>query len=192
MKRTTIFLTRHASTLWNEEARFQGSLNSPLSLKGRDQARQLGLVIRELSPEVLCTSTQLRSQETGAIALEAAGLSLSIDRYPELNEISLGYWEGKTAAWVKERDAEVFKEYVQNPQTFKHPNGEGFQDVLSRALAGMEKILEIHSGKRVWVITHGFVLIALLIYLRNIPAEHYALKMRLPGNAEVLHTTWLR
>ncbi|HPE42344.1 MAG TPA: histidine phosphatase family protein, partial [Thermotogota bacterium] len=93
MTRTTLYLTRHASTQWNEEARFQGSLNSPLSSKGQDQARQLGRVIADLLPEVLCTSALQRTEETGAIALEAAGLSLRKEIYPELNEIRLGSWE---------------------------------------------------------------------------------------------------
>ncbi|NLZ14712.1 MAG: histidine phosphatase family protein [Thermotogaceae bacterium] len=192
MTRTTLYLTRHASTQWNEEARFQGSLNSPLSSKGQDQAWQLGRVIADLLPEVLCTSALQRTEETGAIALEAAGLSLPKEIYPELNEIRLGSWEGNTVAWVKEHDADAFRHYTQNPKTFKHPNGEGFQDVLERGLKGIEKIIRAHQGKRVWIITHGFVLCALLVYLRNIPDEYYALKMRVPDNVEVIHTTWFR
>lgn len=192
MTRTTLYLTRHASTQWNEEARFQGSLNSPLSSKGQDQAWQLGRVIADLLPEVLCTSALQRTEETGAIALEAAGLSLPKEIYPELNEIRLGSWEGNTVAWVKEHDADAFRHYTQNPKTFKHPSGEGFQDVLERGLKGIEKIIRAHQGKRVWIITHGFVLCALLVYLRNIPDEYYALKMRVPDNVEVIHTTWFR
>jgi len=192
LTRTTLYLTRHASTQWNEEARFQGSLNSPLSSKGQDQAWQLGRVIADLLPEVLCTSALQRTEETGAIALEAAGLSLPKEIYPELNEIRLGSWEGNTVAWVKEHDADAFRHYTQNPKTFKHPNGEGFQDVLERGLKGIEKIIRAHQGKRVWIITHGFVLCALLVYLRNIPDEYYALKMRVPDNVEVIHTTWFR
>ncbi|HQQ64831.1 MAG TPA: histidine phosphatase family protein [Thermotogota bacterium] len=192
MTRTTLYLTRHASTQWNEEARFQGGLNSPLSSKGQDQARQLGRVIADLLPEVLCTSALQRTEETGAIALEAAGLSLPKEIYPELNEIRLGSWEGNTVAWVKEHDADAFRHYTQNPKTFKHPSGEGFQDVLERGLKGIEKIIRAHQGKRVWIITHGFVLCALLVYLRNIPDEYYALKMRVPDNVEVIHTTWFR
>jgi broad specificity phosphatase PhoE len=149
-------------------------------------------VIADLLPEVLCTSALQRTEETGAIALEAAGLSLPKEIYPELNEIRLGSWEGNTVAWVKEHDADAFRHYTRNPKTFKHPNGEGFQDVLERGLKGIEKIIRAHQGKRVWIITHGFVLCALLVYLRNIPDEYYALKMRVPDNVEVIHTTWFR
>lgn len=149
-------------------------------------------MIADLLPEVLCTSALQRTEETGAIALEAAGLSLPKEIYPELNEIRLGSWEGNTVAWVKEHDADAFRHYTQNPKTFKHPSGEGFQDVLERGLKGIEKIIRAHQGKRVWIITHGFVLCALLVYLRNIPDEYYALKMRVPDNVEVIHTTWFR
>ncbi len=124
--------------------------------------------------------------------MESAELTLPTETYPELNEISLGSWEGKTVAWVKEHDGEAFEHYTQRPYTFKHPTGEGFCDVLDRALSGIERIVERYKGKRVWVITHGFVLCALLVYLRNIPFEYYASKMRVPDNAEVIHTTWFR
>lgn len=192
MIRTTIYFSRHASTLWNEERRFQGRKNSAISEKGIEQAKLLGTRIRELAPEVLCTSTLQRTKETARIGMQKAGFSLPNYEYAQLDEIFLGNWEGQTVDWVQKNDPEQFVLYTQNPQHFQHPTGEGFKQVLERSLQGIETILSEFSGKRVWVVTHGFVLCTVVAYLRNIPHADYRAKIRLPENAEILHTAWFR
>ena len=40
-----IYLVRHGETEWNAQGRFQGCLNSPLTPNGREQARQIGMLL---------------------------------------------------------------------------------------------------------------------------------------------------
>lgn len=192
MIRTTIYFSRHASTLWNEERRFQGRKNSAISEKGIEQAKLLGMRIRLLAPEVLCTSTLQRTKETARIGMQQAEFSLPNYEYPQLDEIFLGNWEGQTVDWVQKNDFELFTLYTQNPQNFQHPSAEGFKQVLERSLQGIETILTEFPGKKIWVVTHGFVMCSVIAYLRNIPDAQYRAKIRVPENAEILYTAWFR
>ena len=47
MNYPTIILVRHGQTIWNEEGRFQGRLNSPLTKKGELQAKENALKLRK-------------------------------------------------------------------------------------------------------------------------------------------------
>ena len=40
-----IYLVRHGETEWNAQGRFQGCLDSPLTPNGREQARQIGMLL---------------------------------------------------------------------------------------------------------------------------------------------------
>ena len=42
MNATTIIFVRHGETLWNQEGRYQGQMDSPLSKLGLDQAERVG------------------------------------------------------------------------------------------------------------------------------------------------------
>ena len=72
MKRTlkTLYLVRHAESVWNSERRVQGTcLEVPLSPAGREQADLLGRRLRQLSfGHVYCSPAE-RALETARIAL---------------------------------------------------------------------------------------------------------------------------
>ncbi|MCP4670407.1 MAG: histidine phosphatase family protein, partial [Desulfobacula sp.] len=47
MKKSIIFLVRHGQTEWNLQNRLQGHKNSPLTIKGREQALKAKKALRE-------------------------------------------------------------------------------------------------------------------------------------------------
>src|SRR3954471_18635626 len=74
-----IYLARHGETEFNVLRRWQGSRNdSPLTERGRLQARDTGLVLRDLidleAPPRFVASPQPRARATMEIALETLGL----------------------------------------------------------------------------------------------------------------------
>jgi broad specificity phosphatase PhoE len=53
-----IYLVRHGETEWNAQGRIQGCLDSPLTPNGREQARQIGMllarVLRDCLKSLVC------------------------------------------------------------------------------------------------------------------------------------------
>jgi 2,3-bisphosphoglycerate-dependent phosphoglycerate mutase len=72
-----LILLRHGQSQWNLENRFTGWVDVDLTAEGEAQARRGGELIAEagFKPAVMFTSVLTRAKRTGALALEAAGLT---------------------------------------------------------------------------------------------------------------------
>jgi broad specificity phosphatase PhoE len=98
-----VFLLRHGETVWNIEGRVQGEHDSPLTSRGREQARVLGRILaKQLGPRhqvPMYVSPLGRARATAAIVQQDAESSLVIVE-PRIREVSLGTWEGLTRAEI--------------------------------------------------------------------------------------------
>src|SRR5581483_4286464 len=97
---TSLILIRHAETVWNREGRMQGSLDSPLSETGTQQAEALGRRFRDLKFDALYASDALRCVRTARIAMDGAPLRTKA----EFRERALGAWEGRVWKEIAEAD----------------------------------------------------------------------------------------
>lgn len=72
-----LILLRHGQSQWNLENRFTGWVDVDLTAEGEAQARRGGELIAEAGfrPAVMFTSVLTRAKRTGALALQAAGLT---------------------------------------------------------------------------------------------------------------------
>jgi|HubBroStandDraft_1064217.scaffolds.fasta_scaffold00015_102 broad specificity phosphatase PhoE len=155
-----LYVLRHGETLWNRERRFQGRLDSALTERGRDQARRYGLTLRRLLGERmpdLAASPLGRAVETMRLACDAAGWDPGRCRLdPDLREISLGDYDGLTAAEIPNFEALRARHAAFDSFFFHCPGGESWDEAvarLDRALArfdpAAETVVFLHgvSGK---------------------------------------------
>lgn len=101
-----IYIARHGETEFNRLDRLQGRSDSPLTEKGRAQARRVGETVARLSagaPWIVWSSPQGRAADTARILCEAAGLSGDVRVDERLAEIGGGGFEGLTRAEVAAR-----------------------------------------------------------------------------------------
>ncbi len=96
---TKICIIRHGQTDWNVTSRLQGQTDTVLNNKGREQARQAGLAIKEIEWHSVISSPLLRAKETAEIVSEILGLD-GVATDDGLRERSYGQAEGLT---LKER-----------------------------------------------------------------------------------------
>src|SRR3989449_2773298 len=90
-----LLLVRHGQSEWNRVRRFQGANDVGLSDTGRAQAEALGRAVRRgYRVAAAYVSPMRRALETAAIAL--AGTAIPRTPLPDLRELSLGEWEGRT------------------------------------------------------------------------------------------------
>lgn len=159
-----VLILRHGETAWNLARRFQGAMDSPLTDRGRDQARRQGAILAALGPRLsgfdLRVSPQGRAQATAGLALAPLGRVARTDL--RLREIGLGQWEGLTRAEVAGRVA------LDPGDAFwwmdAAPGGEGHAAVAARAgdlLAGL-------TGPAV-LVTHGIAAAHLRGLLLGLP-----------------------
>jgi broad specificity phosphatase PhoE len=130
---------RHAHSLLNEERRVNGDPTRPVPLteRGREEARMLGLEVSAIPLErCLCTRFN-RTRETAEIAL--GGRAVPLDVEPLLDDIDVGELEGKTLddyrAWKAERTRD-------DP----FPGGESLNDAARRYVRAFRGMLDRRSA----------------------------------------------
>jgi len=139
-------LARHGQSTLNVEGRVNGdpSVEVPVTEQGAEEARRLGLQVRNL-PFDACVHTRFdRTRATVAIAL--AGRDVPFVEEPLLDDVAVGDLEGESIesyrAWKREHGRRV-----------PFPGGESLDDAALRYAAGYRRLLESAYGA-VLVVTH--------------------------------------
>ena len=158
-------LIRHGESVWNGERRIQGSQDPELSSRGR---RQTDLLVEHLgvrlSPAVaaIYASPLRRAAETADRIADA--LHLPVIREPDLREMSLGAWEGKTVAEIQAAFPGLYKKWLKDPVAFPAPGGEALPAFAWRVEGALERMQQAHPGADLLIVSHGGVIKALLCF----------------------------
>ena len=136
----TLYFSRHGQTQANLEKRFSGKKNTPLTSLGREQAHEVGLVLRRelgAKPDIACVSSPLtRARTTMEIARQA--LELPAEGYavdPRLQEIDLGSWDQLTDAEARALDPGYYDRRAADKWNVPALDGEDYEDVATRLAA---------------------------------------------------------
>ena len=145
------YMIRHGETEANAARLMAGSLDSPLTAKGRDQARKVHKVIETLTvkPTKIIHSHLTRARDTAAIINEA--LNVSMEEDPDFAEFHAGEWEGIP--------------YDQCPDLLRGwvdpPGGETCENFFTRIKRAKIRALQGNQNP-VMVVSHGGVFRAFL------------------------------
>ncbi len=175
-----LVLLRHGESIWNKENKFAGWTDIELSERGREQARNVGLILKEkgFTFNIAFTSVLKRAIETLEIMLETMGLSaIPVEKAWQLNERHYGALQGigKKEAVEKFGLEQVMawrRGYKTKPPALagENPPSESLEDVFLRVVPyWQEKIAPaIRQGKKILISAHGNSLRALVKMLDNI------------------------
>lgn len=140
------YMIRHGETEANAAQIMAGSLDTPLTLKGRTQAKDVQRVIEklEIKPRTIVHSHLSRARDTATIINEALGVPMH--ETPDLAELHAGDWEGAPYSECNR----IFSSW-EDP-----PNGETFDEFCARIRRGKTHALDTHDGP-VLIVCHGGV-----------------------------------
>lgn len=153
----TLYLLRHGQTIWNRERRLQGALDSPLTLRGVEQARRMGETLgRQLvnpAAYALYVSPAGRALQTAAIVCDVLGLDYGACRVDErLRELSWGDWDGLTKYEIERHAPGELARRERHIWEYAPPGGESYGHVAARVQAWRA---EVAGERRLIVIAHG-------------------------------------
>jgi len=168
-----ILLARHGETDDNiPPLRFQGSRDTPLNDRGREQAHALAeRVVRE-RPDLrsLYTSQLSRARETAEIVGAAVGLTPVVDS--RFAESFRGEWEGFLFPEIEARDPEGFAAFRRAGASFRFPGGESMQEHQDRVLAGIEDVRSNGSTPAL-IVCHGGSIRVALCAREGVSLDHF-------------------
>lgn len=166
-----LYLMRHGETLFNVEKRIQGWCDSPLTERGREQARAAGRYLRErgVTFDHLYCSTSERASDTLELVLEGMGaqrpedalspacadgaqgpvqVALPYERVRDLKEMNYGSLEGMPEYLNCATPGECVTYYLQF-------GGESSDTVRDRMLAALTAIMRRPGHERVLAVSHS-------------------------------------
>lgn len=174
---TELLVIRHGQSTWNEQHRWQGQADPPLSEFGREQAGAAAGSIG--SVDVIISSPQVRAAETASIIGAIIGVG-PVQVLDGLQERSAGEWSGLTRTEI---DAK-WPGWVDSEQ---RPEGwEADEVFIPRVMGAMHTVATEFDGGNVLVVCHGGVIVGLERELgvneARIPNLHGRVVRRLNGS----------
>jgi probable phosphoglycerate mutase len=155
-----LYYVRHGETDFNVEARLQGRRDTRLNERGREQAKEVGVLLGDLFARDrrqpadfdYVASPLKRARET----MEVLRATLGLDRHAyrtddRLMEISYGEWEGLTLHEIDIRYPGVLAERERDKWGFAPPGGESYRALTRRisewyATLTRDTVVAAHGG----------------------------------------------
>ncbi|MEA2116826.1 MAG: histidine phosphatase family protein [Thermodesulfobacteriota bacterium] len=163
MTPTQFGLIRHSLTLWNEEKRIQGRMNSPLSETGCRMAAAWGPELRGLHWDRILASDLGRVQETVTLVNQELHLPLHID--PLLQEQDWGEWSGLSFPELFSRFGPEVRQQEAAGWAFRPPGGESRNEVLARGQQALRDAADKWPGQDILIVCHEGIIKTLLYHL---------------------------
>jgi len=162
---TELILVRHGQTLSNLRLYLQGQSDGELTEVGRQQARAVAAVLKDMPVDAVISSPLIRAKDTAAEIARYHHLPVTIN--PLVREWHCGLLDGQPAqALFDARDQAGLP-----LSDFRPEGGETLREVQCRAKEFLAEIEEKYSGQSVVVCSHGDFLRMLISLLRSISIE---------------------
>lgn len=138
------YMIRHGETEANAARILAGHLDTPLTERGQQQARETLPIIRSLNtkPQTIVHSHLSRARDTAQILNRELNLPMHED--PDIAEHYAGKWEGKPY----DECQDILVDWVDPP------DGEKFEDFFERVKRGKNSALKRYPGP-VLIVCHG-------------------------------------
>lgn len=166
MSEKEIYLLRHGDT--GRHGLYIGSLDVPLSQKGREQIGETARTLRQKNIDKILCSPMLRCRETCRLLDIHPGYEVN----DLLREVDFGDWEGKSFPEILASDPGSVTAWAADPHHFRFPGGDALTDFHLRVSA-IKKILEEEKCRRILVVSHGGVIRHLLCLFLGLAVEKY-------------------
>jgi probable phosphoglycerate mutase len=153
----TLYLARHAETVFNAGARMQGgTAHTPLTRAGIAQAEAMGEALAAhfgRNPDIdLWSSTAGRTLQTAAIVADLLGHGFfDIRQDARLLEIDVGAWEGRAYADIVAAQGPIVCP-DRRLFTCRPPGGEWYPEIAARL---RDWLADLSPERPALVITHG-------------------------------------
>jgi phosphoserine phosphatase len=190
---TRVILVRHGRSSYNELKLYQGSCDdSVLTETGYQQAYQTGLFLGNTNIDAVYCSplqrTQASAREILAAIKSVNNSELAVQLSPHLKEVDLPGWQGLSFKYVREKLADEYRVWKEEPHKFKMEtlhaeqslstarhtaspitvikskvkNSYPILELYAKARQFWQEILPLHAGQTILIVSHGGTIRALI------------------------------
>ena len=177
-----IVLLRHGKTAYNEQRRYQGAADVPLS-----QAGKAALQKADFEPETVYVTPLVRTAQTARILFPGARQIVA----PELREMDFGDFEGRTYDEMK--DDAAYCAWLDSGCESACPNGESKAAFCERVCCAFEKLADdalARGEERLVIVAHGGTQMAALSRFAEPHRDYYDWNAPLAGGFVLSADEW--
>lgn len=169
-----VYFVRHGQTFFNKYHRMQGWSDTPLTIKGKQDAARAGQILAPIAFDYVFASDLKRTMDTARILLAHHPTTISEPTpAPAFREEFFGYFEGlnsqETGVFVSGNDdlnsfEAMISAYGPDGTRDKIAAADTTQDAedsmafWQRVLPGIEKLRALPDGSNVLVVSHGMTI----------------------------------
>ena len=165
-----VYLIRHGEVTNSAQQCLNGHFDVELSQQGLEQIRQVSAALEDKSLRSVYSSDLRRSYVGACIVAEPHGCKpIAV---PELKEISMGVWEGKTVTEINNQYPGELEKRLKNVETFYTEGGESFGQLRDRVIPKLMEIVNTHRGESIAIVAHGGVNRIILSHALGIPPRN--------------------
>lgn len=151
-----VYLVRHGEAAGNQEGRYIGSSDPPLTERGRMQAECLAewfFTYCDPTPAVVYSTGFCRSDETADRIAGRLGMKVKVDL--RLRELDFGEWEGLCYEQAANISPEQLIRWYEDPLQTSPPGGETLKELIDRVRSCYQHITPTHLDSTVVIVSHG-------------------------------------
>ena len=162
-------LVGQGRTEWDDESRLQGTIDLPLSVRGRKGVSRLARKVHAFTPGEVVAGSGQTLVETARIYARQIGCR--VHTHDELNELDHGLWQGMLRRELEERYPRLYRRWSADPQSVSPPRGEPLSAMLERVGGVLERLRRRRRDRALIVVLPRMVRLAAQARLTGVSFE---------------------
>jgi probable phosphoglycerate mutase len=134
---------------------FRGRKDVPLNERGREQAAGVAGALADPPVTAVYSSPMVRALDTARAIADRHGLEPVTD--DAFNNIDLGAWQGGWKEKVKAEQPELWRLWLEDPDSLQIPGGETLAQVRERSYTRALELARKHPEERIVIVSHRSV-----------------------------------
>lgn len=168
LKEQKIIFVRHGESKGNVNKVLSGQTDSPLTEKGRQQAKDAALLLKSERITKIISSDLSRAYNTAEIIKKELNISCDIESWKNLREIDPGEFTGMNTDGISPIIVKAFES----------KDGEYYEKFVKRVQEVLEQIKQIETDGTILVVSHNSFLSGLSSMIEGRPDKESMVQMR--------------
>ncbi|WP_305041345.1 alpha-ribazole phosphatase [Geoalkalibacter sp.] len=152
---TRVYLMRHGQVEGFGNKRYNGQADVALTPLGRSQSEQLAARLAERPLAAVYSSDLSRCAYAARCIATARGLEPVL--LPEVRELHIGAWEGRTWQELQDLYPDQWQARLSDLVNYRVPGGESLAEMAKRVRPALHALVARHRGEEIVLVGHGGV-----------------------------------
>lgn len=153
---TTLHVMRHGETEAKKKGLVCGSTDSPLTVEGQRQMKEIGEDLSSMPIDRIVISPMLRSRQSAQAFLNGYGKDIPVALRDDLREMHYGEWEGRPSVEYAEAKKTFFNGHpdIDGLSVAVGDGAESYRFTAERFFSALQEVVRLYPGETLLLPNH--------------------------------------